>query len=103
MTTTTVAGVTVDTRHWIGGRRVASQATFTDVSPIDEQPLAQVSAGGATEISAAVSAARQAFGEWAATPPAERARLLHAIADGIEARIEDLAQVETLDNGALLR
>ena len=99
----TVAGVTVDTRHWIGGRRVASQATFTDVSPIDEQPLAQISAGGAAEISAAVSAARQAFGGWAATPPAERARLLRAIADGIEARTEDLAQVETLDNGALLR
>ena len=31
--TLTVAGVAVDTRHWIGGERVASTETFTDVSP----------------------------------------------------------------------
>ncbi|MER7182627.1 aldehyde dehydrogenase, partial [Streptomyces hyaluromycini] len=37
------------------------------------------------------------------TPRAERARLLHAIADGVEKRIEELAIVETTDNGALLR
>ncbi len=100
-----VAGVEVDTRHWIGGRRVesATAATFTDVSPIDERPIAEVSRGGAAEVGAAVAAARAAFPGWAATPGAERAALLHAIAAGIEARIEDLAQVETLDNGALLR
>ncbi|MYW01450.1 hypothetical protein, partial [Streptomyces sp. SID3343] len=34
-TSITVAGVAVDTRHWIGGERVASAAGFTDVSPID--------------------------------------------------------------------
>ncbi len=51
----------------------------------------------------AVAAAAEAFPGWAATPAGERAALLHAIADGIEARIEDLAQVETADNGALLR
>ena len=37
MTTATVEGVEVDTRHWIGGERVASESTFTDISPIDEQ------------------------------------------------------------------
>jgi aminomuconate-semialdehyde/2-hydroxymuconate-6-semialdehyde dehydrogenase len=98
-----VAGVSVDPRHWIGGRRVASGVTFTDVSPIDEQPIALVARGGASEISAAVRAAGEAFPGWAATPRGQRARLLHAIADGIEARTEQLAQVETLDNGALLR
>ena len=45
----------------------------------------------------------KAFPGWAATSAADRAALLHAIADGIDARIEDLAQVETADNGALLR
>jgi hypothetical protein len=45
MSTANVAGVEVDTRHWIGGRRVASGATFTDLSPIDEQPLAEVARG----------------------------------------------------------
>ena len=41
-----VAGVAIDTRHWIGGRRVASPGTFADLSPIDEQPLAGVARGG---------------------------------------------------------
>jgi acyl-CoA reductase-like NAD-dependent aldehyde dehydrogenase len=50
-----------------------------------------------------VAAARDAFPAWAATSRAERARLLHAIADGVEKRLEDLANVETVDNGALLR
>jgi aminomuconate-semialdehyde/2-hydroxymuconate-6-semialdehyde dehydrogenase len=93
----------VDPGHWIGGRRVASTDTFTDLSPIDEQPIAEVARGGAAEVNAAVQAARDAFPGWAATPPADRAAVLHAIADGIEKRVPELAQVETLDNGALLR
>ena len=98
-----VAGVAVDTRHWIGGRRAASPGTFTDLSPIDEQPLAEVARGGEAEVAAAVQAAREAFDGWSRTPPPDRAAVLHAIADGIERRIEDLSQVETHDNGALVR
>lgn len=98
-----VAGVAVDTRHWIGGRRVASAATFTDISPIDEQPLAQVASGCQDEIDAAVAAARAAFPAWARTPAPDRAAALRRIADGIDKRVGELAQVETADNGALLR
>src|SRR5690348_876876 len=98
-----VAGVAVDTRHWIGGRRVALPGTFTDLSPIDGKPLAEVARGGEAEVAAAVQAAREAFGGWAQTPPPDRAAVLHAIADGIERRIEGLSQVETRDNGGLLR
>ncbi|MFI2031738.1 aldehyde dehydrogenase [Streptomyces buecherae] len=100
---TTVAGVAVDTRHWIGGQRVASPRTFTDASPIDGAPIGEISRGTADEARAAVAAAKAAFPGWAATPRAERARLLHAIADGVEKRTEELANVETVDNGALLR
>lgn len=103
MTTAVVAGVEVDTRHWIGGRRVASAGTFEDVSPLDGAVIAHVSRGGQAEVDAAVAAARAAFVGWSQTPPAERAAILHRVADGIEARIEDLAQVETRDNGSLLR
>ncbi|MFE6151294.1 aldehyde dehydrogenase [Streptomyces sp. NPDC057889] len=101
--TLTVAGVTVDTRHWIGGERVASAGTFVDVSPIDGSVLGEIARGTAAEASAAVAAARAAFPGWAATPRAERARILHAVADAVEKRIEDLSIVETHDNGALLR
>jgi len=103
MSTATVEGVRVDTRHWIGGRRVDSADTFIDVSPIDEQPIAEVAAGGPAEVQAAVSAARDAFPAWAGTTRADRAALLHRIADGIDKRAEELAAVETRDNGSLLR
>ncbi|WP_328773257.1 aldehyde dehydrogenase [Streptomyces sp. NBC_00286] len=99
----TVAGVTVDTRHWIGGQRLASPGTFTDLSPIDGSVLGEISRGTPAEATAAVAAAKAAFPSWAATPRAERARILHAIADGVEKRIEELSIVETSDNGALLR
>ena len=103
MTTAAIESVEVDTRHWIGGERVTSDTTFTDISPIDEQAIAEVSAGAATEVDAAVDAAQQAFPGWAATPRSERAELLRKVADGIDARTEDLASVETRDNGSLLR
>ncbi|MGW0615820.1 aldehyde dehydrogenase [Streptomyces sp. NPDC002788] len=98
-----IAGVTVDTRHWIGGERVASTETFADISPIDGSALGEISRGTAMEAAAAVAAAKAAFPGWAATSRAKRARILHAIADGVEKRLEDLAIVETCDNGALLR
>src|SRR5690606_23470334 len=52
---------------------------------------------------AAVAAAARAFPAWSRTSREERARILHAIADGVEKRLEELAQVETADNGALIR
>ena len=87
MTTATVEDVKVDTRHWIGGERVASDTTFADISPIDEKPIAEISAGGAAEIDAAVRAAQDAFPAWAALPRHERADLLRKVADGVEARV----------------
>ena len=46
MSIVTVAGVEVDTRHWIGGERIASADTFEDVSPLDGTVIADVSRGG---------------------------------------------------------
>ena len=103
MSTAMVAGVEVDTRHWIGGVRIASAETFETVSPIDGAVLAHVSRGGRAEANAAVAAAKAAFPAWAALSPAERGTILHRVADNIEAHIEELAQLETHDNGSLLR
>jgi acyl-CoA reductase-like NAD-dependent aldehyde dehydrogenase len=93
----------MDTRHWIGGDWAGSASTFIDSSPIDGVVLAEVARGGPAEVSAAVAAARQAFPSWARTSRDQRAAVLHAIADGVEKRLEDLAAVETSDNGALIR
>ena len=60
-----VEGVSVDTRHWIDGKRVESTQTFDDISPIDETVIATVHAGGQQEVDAAVAAAQAAFPAWA--------------------------------------
>ena len=101
--TATVEGVEVATGHAIGGERVDSASTFADLSPIDEAVIAEVARGGATEVDAAVAAAREAFPRWAGMGPEGRARTLHALADAIEAAVPRLAAVETRDNGSLLR
>lgn len=97
-----VAGVDVSTDHYIDGRRVASQARFLDRSPVDGSALAEVSAGGAAEAEMAVDAARRAFPAWAALGPEGRAPILRRFAEGVLARVADLAAVETIDNGSLL-
>jgi aminomuconate-semialdehyde/2-hydroxymuconate-6-semialdehyde dehydrogenase len=83
--------------------RVPSSPTFDDLSPIDGTTIASVARGGSDEASAAVAAARDAFSIWGSTPPVERAAVLHAIADGVDASVPELAAVETCDNGSLLR
>lgn len=97
-----LASVTISTDHYINGQRVSSAKTFEDISPIDQSLLGHISAGGAAEVEAAVTAAQQAFPEWAALGPAGRGVYLHRLADIIESRVEELALVETTDNGSLL-
>jgi len=102
MSTAKVAGVDVSTEHFIDGKRVASKQTFEVCSPIDGKHLADVSAGGASEIDAAVAAARRAFPKWAALGPDGRHRVLKKFAQAILDHAKQLAAVETADNGSLL-
>jgi acyl-CoA reductase-like NAD-dependent aldehyde dehydrogenase len=99
--TTKIAGIEVSTDHWIGGKRVGSRETFASLSPIDGSHLADVSAGGAAEVDAAVDAARAAFPKWAELGASGRRPILQRFAEGILARTEELAAVETMDNGSL--
>jgi len=98
-----IEGVEVPTDHLIGGERVASADRFEDVSPIDERVIADLARGDGGVVDAAVGAARDGFAVWGSSPPAERATVLHRIAELIEARVPELAAVETRDNGSLLR
>ncbi len=100
---TDVAGVEVSTDHFIGGERVGSDARFTDLSPIDAEPLAEVARGGEHEAELAVAAAAEAFSAWAQRGPAGRAAYLHRLADLIDANVERLAAVECADMAMLLR
>ena len=98
----TVAGIHISADHFINGERVASPQTFEDISPIDQSVLGHISAGGSEEVNRAVVAARGAFADWAALGPQGRGVYLRRLADIIEARVEELALVETTDNGSLL-
>ena len=90
-------------RMLIDGKWVeaASGKTLTTYDPATEEPLAEVPAGDKEDVDRAVRAARRAFesGPWRRMTPSERGRALWKLADLIEARTEEFAQLETLDNG----
>jgi acyl-CoA reductase-like NAD-dependent aldehyde dehydrogenase len=94
-------------RLFIGGewQDAASGATFATLNPATGERLADVAAGDADDVDRAVRAARQAFeeGAWPKMDGRARGRLLYRIADGLEARADELARLETMDNGKPLR
>ena len=87
----------------IGGKWVPAKSgkTFETYNPATGEVLAKVAEGGKEDIDLAVKAARKAFegGPWRQMSPAQRSRLMYKLADAIEARAEEFAQLETLDNG----
>jgi len=95
---------TIDHRihHHIGGRAVpaADRRTFPDIGPATGETIASVARGSAEDIERAVIAAEDALeGAWGRTSTAERADLLDAVADRIEARLDELAELESRDTG----
>ena len=89
-------------QHLIGGRDVASAATFETINPATGQVLAEVASGGQAEVDAAVAAAKAAFPGWAATPVKERARLLRRLGDLIAAHVPEISDLETRDCGQVI-
>lgn len=99
---TVVGGVPVSTDHYIGGKRVASAATFEDRSPLDWSiHLADVSRGDAAIADMAVTAAVDAFPEWAAMGVKGRGDVMRRVADLIDQYVPALAAVECLDMAML--
>ncbi|GMA51371.1 aldehyde dehydrogenase [Alicyclobacillus contaminans] len=94
-------------RLFINGEFVDSVSgkTFETYNPATGEVLAVVSEAGPEDVDRAVQAARKAFdeGKWARMSPARRSRLMYLLADAMEAHKEELAQLETLDNGKPIR
>jgi acyl-CoA reductase-like NAD-dependent aldehyde dehydrogenase len=90
-------------RLLIGGEQLeaADGRTFTTLDPATGREIAEVALGGPEDVARAVAAAREAFasGPWGSMPASGRERLMHALADALEARAEEFAQIESLDNG----
>src|SRR5215218_894437 len=73
------------------------------VEPASGRPLAKAATGGAADVDRAVAAARGALeGAWGKTPPNERSRLLHALADAIVTNRKDRPELETRNVGKAL-
>ena len=82
-------------------RDSVSGKTFETINPATEEVIAEVAEGDAADIDLAVKAARKAFdsGPWRKTDARDRGRLMNKLADLIEKNIDELAELETLDNG----
>ena len=90
----------------IGGEWVAAQsaARIDSINPATGEIVATIAAAGPEDVDAAVTAAGDALhsGPWPSMTPAERAKLLWRIADLIEAHIDELSELETIDQGKAL-
>src|SRR5579885_1080580 len=87
----------------IGGKWLAAKSgkTFETLNPATEEVLALVAEGDKADVDEAVKAARKALeeGKWSTMGPHQRARYLFKVADLIEQHADELAELETLDNG----
>ncbi|HEY2142462.1 MAG TPA: aldehyde dehydrogenase family protein [Solirubrobacteraceae bacterium] len=90
-------------RLLIGADRpeAADGRTFATLDPSSGQEIARVAHAGEADVQRAVAAAREALanGPWATLAAAERERLMIALAEAVEEHAEELAQIESLDNG----
>jgi phenylacetaldehyde dehydrogenase len=85
--------------EWV---EAASGRTFETIDPATEETLAEVAHGGAEDVERAVRAARRAFthgSEWRRMSPSDRGRLIHRVGDLILEHADELAMLESLDNG----
>ena len=82
----------------------ASGKTFITVNPATGELLGTVAEADSADVDRAVASGRKALeGSWGKLSPAEREKILHKAADLLEARAEAFAQLETLDNGKVIR
>jgi betaine-aldehyde dehydrogenase len=88
-------------RNVIGGKAVdpAEGRTEDIVNPATGEAIAEAPLSTKPDVDAAVAAAWEAFGGWSSTPPGERARALLRMADLIEERGEEIAELEAADAG----
>ena len=87
--------------HLVGDTWRPSDAagTYTHRYAATGKPQADLGLAGASDVDAAVAAARAAQPEWAAKPPVERAAILYKLADLLEANGPEAAELAALDNG----
>jgi len=95
-----VATATQEYGLWINGEFVDTAKTRDLAEPATGEPLATVATASEADVDRAVDAARAALaGPWGKTPPNERSRLLHALADALVEHRKELAELEVRNVG----
>ena len=91
--------------HFVDGKRSSGSSgeTFENTTPIDNSVIGQVCSGNAEDIDVACRNSARAFEHWKAVPGKERKRILHKVADAIEANAHEIAVVESFDSGQAYR
>ncbi|WP_371156774.1 aldehyde dehydrogenase family protein [Jannaschia sp. 2305UL9-9] len=89
--------------HYIGGKRLAPADGFATTNPATGEDLARITQGTEADVAAAVKAARRAQADWAGMPDHRRARILYAIARGLQKHARLFAVLEVLDTGKPIR
>lgn len=92
----------VHTQLYIDGQwsDAEDSATFSSVNPATGETIAELQSATVHDVDRAVDAARAAFnGAWAKTPARKRGRLLWKLGEALRANLEEVALLETLDNG----
>ncbi|MEZ5787064.1 MAG: aldehyde dehydrogenase family protein [Xanthobacteraceae bacterium] len=97
--------VTEAERMLIGGELVESAGGgwMASISPVNEEVIGRVPAGTAEDVGRAVVAAEQAWPEWAALTPMQRAGAMNRFADALAARADEILKVEVADTGNTIR
>ena len=91
-----------EVKHYINGQYVgsASGRMFDNINPATGEVISRVHEAGEAEVDAAVQAARAALkGPWSKMTLDERSKILHAVADGINARFDAFLEAECADTG----
>lgn len=86
-----------------GKDQKGSGGTFESISPVDKSLICEVARGNESDVDAAAEAAAAAFPLWRDMPATERKKILINVAEGIEARAEEIALCECWDTGQTMR
>lgn len=102
---TTIPGIkesiNLKTDLLIGGKWQAAKdgRTFETIDPSTGKIIAKVASAGKADVDLAVKASQEAVKEWSKVSPSQRAKLIHKFADALENSKEELAAIESTDNG----
>ncbi|XP_052780177.1 2-aminomuconic semialdehyde dehydrogenase-like [Mya arenaria] len=89
----------IKVQNFIDGKFVGTEKYLDSFDPSTGEVWAKIPDSGQTDVDTAVKVAKSAFEKWASTPVAERSKIMMKIADLLESRLDEFAELESRDQG----